>query len=105
MHDDTGALSLRRRGRPATETPAQRVERLERELQSARAAAKEKERECDAVVGRAMRAEADEDREFKARFTDILRRRVTGNGAKAHIAALLIPNGENEPASASAALS
>ena len=90
MQVDAETLSLRRRGRPSTETPAQRVERLERELHAARAAAKESERERDAIVGRAVRAEAEDDSELKAKLTGILRRRITSAGEKAHIAALLV---------------
>jgi hypothetical protein len=90
MQADAETLSVRRRGRPATETPAQRVERLERELQSARAAAKESERERDAIVGRAVRAEVEDDSELKAKLADILRRRITSAGEKAQVAALLV---------------
>jgi hypothetical protein len=90
MHNASAVLSVRKRGRPATETPAQRVERLERELQSARAAAKESERELDAIVGRAVRAEAEDDGEWKAKLADILRRRISAVGEKAQIAGLLV---------------
>jgi hypothetical protein len=90
MHTVTKALSPRKAGRPAAETPAQRVERLERELQAARAAARENERARDAVVGRAMREEAQGDGAFNAKVLDILRRRVTSAAEKALIAPLLV---------------
>jgi hypothetical protein len=93
MQVDGEALSPRKRGRPASETPAQLVERLERQLQLARAAAKEKEHEDAAVVGFAVLEEIQTDSELKARLADILRRRVTGNGAKARVAGLLVSGG------------
>jgi hypothetical protein len=76
-------------GRKA-ETPVQRIERLERELQAAKHAAKEAEQRQFAVVGAALLAEAEGNPALKAQLAEILRRRVTTAAAKADIAALLV---------------
>jgi hypothetical protein len=75
-------------GRKA-ETPAQRLERLERDLQAARRAVKEAEHRKFATVGAAVLAEAESDGEFKTRLRDILRRHVDSKTGKADIAPLL----------------
>ena len=72
------------------ETPAQRIDRLQRELLAAKHAAKEAEQRQFAVVGAAVLAEAENDSALKARVVEILRRRVTSATAKADIAELLI---------------
>jgi hypothetical protein len=77
-----------KRGRKA-ETPDQRIERLQRQLQAAKHAAKEAEYRRFAVVGEALLAEAEGDGDLKARILEVLRRRVTGATAKAEIAVLL----------------
>jgi hypothetical protein len=77
-----------RRGRKS-ETPAQRLERLQRAVADARIAAKEAERRMFAVVGEALLAEAEADAQLRARMLDILRRRATGAQARADIATLL----------------
>jgi hypothetical protein len=75
-------------GRKA-ETPAQRLERLERDLQAARRAVKQAEHRTFATVGAAVLAEAHSDEEFKTRLRDILRRHVESKTGKADIAPLL----------------
>jgi hypothetical protein len=75
-------------GRKA-ETPAQRLERLERDLQAAKRAVKQAEHRKFATVGAAVLAEADNDGEFKTRLRDILRRHVESKTGKADIAPLL----------------
>jgi len=75
-------------GRKA-ETPAQRLERLERDIQAARRAVREAENRKFATVGAAVLAEAEGDGEFKTRLRDILRRHVTAKTGKADIAPLL----------------
>ncbi len=77
-----------KRGRKS-ETPAQRLERLQRAVIEAKHAAKEAERRMYAVVGEAMLAEAESDGAFRARVVAVLRERVTSATAKADIAALL----------------
>lgn len=72
------------------ETPAQKLARLEQELNAAKIEAKEAHERACTIVGRAILAEAEDDGEMKARLTEILRRRVKGNAAKAAIAAVLV---------------
>jgi hypothetical protein len=72
------------------ETPAQKVQRLERELQQARIDAKEAHQRACAIVGQAALDEAQDDGEFKARLGHILRRRVKGNAPKSAIAGVLL---------------
>ncbi len=76
-------------GRKA-ETPTQRLERLERDIQAARQAVKEAEQRKLATVGAAVLAEADGDPGFKAQLIDTLRRRVISKNGLADIASLLV---------------
>jgi hypothetical protein len=78
-----------KRGRKP-ESPAERIGRLERELQAAKHAAKEAEQRQFAIVGGALLAEAEGNPKLKAQLVEILRRRVTTAAAKAEIAALLV---------------
>lgn len=77
-----------KRGRKS-ETPAQRLARLQHAVVEAKQAAKDAERRMFATVGEALLAEAGADSALKARVVEILRRRVTAASAKADIAALL----------------
>ena len=76
--------------RRKSETPAQRIERLERELQAAKHEAKKAEQRRCAIVGAALLAEAEGNPSLRTQFVEILRRRVTSPAAKAEIATLLI---------------
>lgn len=75
-----------------SETPAQRLERLEREMTAARRAVAEAEQMTLATVGQAMIAEAESDPAFMARLRDVIRARVTSKPGKAAVAALLAPS-------------
>ena len=77
-----------KRGRKP-ETPARRLERLQREVAAAKIKAKDAERRMFAVVGEALLREAEADAQLRARLLEILRRRVTGAQARADIAPLL----------------
>ncbi len=77
-----------KRGRKS-ETPAQRLERLQRAVADAKVSAREAERRKCAIVGEALLAEAEADAQLKDRIRDILRKRVTGQQARADIASLL----------------
>jgi hypothetical protein len=77
-----------KRGRKS-ETPAQRLERLQRAVADAKIAAREAERRKCEAVGVAVLTEADADPQLKARLRDILKRRVSGQQARADIASLL----------------
>lgn len=83
----TNSIPAKRGRKP--ETPAQRLERLEKAVAEARVAAKEAERRMFCIVGEALLAEAEQDAALKGRITAILRERVTSAGAKADIAGLL----------------
>jgi hypothetical protein len=90
MTDTTsGAGATAKRGRKP-ETPAERIARLQQELQAAKHAAKEAEQRQCAVVGAALLAEAEGNAALKAQIVEILRRRVTAAAAKADIAGLLV---------------
>jgi hypothetical protein len=78
-----------KRGRKA-ETPVQRLERLQRQVEMAKRVVKEVEQRAFAIVGEAMLGEAESDAELKARIAGILRRRVTTPAQKADIATLLL---------------
>lgn len=78
-----------RRGRRPGETPAERLERLQRALAEAKVAAKEAQRRTCEAVGSAVLAEAENDPQLKARLRDILDRRITGHQARVDIASLL----------------
>lgn len=75
-------------GRKA-ETPAERLARLERDVETARQAVRDADKRKFAIVGAALVDEADGDPAFKEKLHDILRRRVTGKTALAEIAPLL----------------
>jgi len=81
-----------KRGRKS-ETPAQRLERLLRQVQDAKHAAREADQRKNAVVGEALLLESAEDPALKMRVIEILRRRVTTAQAKADIASLLVGQG------------
>jgi hypothetical protein len=90
MSEATGdGKAAAKRGRKS-ETPGQRIERLQRELLAAKHAAKEAEQRQHTIVGAALLAEAETDPALKAQIVAILRRRVTAASAKAEIAALLV---------------
>jgi hypothetical protein len=72
-----------------SESPTERLVRLQRDLQMAKRAVKEAEYRTYATVGEGVMAEADEDAEFKMRLREILRRRVTSKMGKADIAVVL----------------
>ncbi len=78
-----------KRGRKPGETPAQKLERLQRAVAEAKIAAREAEYRKYAVVGEVLLAEAESDGQLLARIRDVLRSRVTGQQARADIATLL----------------
>lgn len=81
----------RKRGRPGrkAETPAQRLERLERDLVEARRAVEEAEQRKLATVGSAVLAEAEGNATLMAELRRILQTRVTTKAGKAEVASLL----------------
>jgi hypothetical protein len=82
--------AARKRGRPATETPQERLARLEKEIAAAREAVRESERRRFAIIGEAVAAEMDENPAFRTTIAEVLARRVTSPQAKADIAPLLV---------------
>jgi hypothetical protein len=87
--ETTGRAGRARRGRPPKESPAERLSRLQQQLQEARQAVAAMERRTYEIVGAAVLEEAATDGALQARVTDILRRRVTTASARADIATLL----------------
>jgi hypothetical protein len=75
-------------GRKA-ETPAQRLERLQRDILLAKQAVKDADQRRLSTIGAAVLAEGEGDAEFMARLRDILRRRVETKAGKADVATLL----------------
>lgn len=92
-----GTTKAKQTGRRA-ETPEQQLARAERNLQAAREAVAEANRQRWAVIGEAVEAEAKGDAKLTGRLHDILRRRVTAKASKAVIASLMA-----EPSAAEAA--
>jgi hypothetical protein len=78
-------------GKPGrkSETPAQRLARLERDLVAAKRAVKEDARRKSATIGAAVAEEMEGNPEFRAAIRDVLRRRVTTRTGLADIAHLL----------------
>jgi hypothetical protein len=72
-----------------TETPQQRLVRLERDLAIARKAVQEAEQRKLATIGQAVMAEAADNAEFQKQLHDLLRSRVTSKAGKAEIADLM----------------
>lgn len=97
------------RGRPArkSETPQQRIARLEADLAAARAAAEEAEQRKLAIVGRAVLAEAESNASFMAEVRRVLGERITTKAGKAEVAGILSnatpAQGNPAPAAAPAA--
>lgn len=85
---EDGAAIPKKSGR-RTETPAQRLVRLEQGVQLAKQAKKEHDKRVLATIGGALVAEGKERAEFMEAMREILRRRVTNSSAMADIVALL----------------
>ena len=81
----------KKRGRPArkAESPAERLARLEAELEAARQEVAQAEQRKLATVGTAVLAEAKDNATFMAELRRILSTRVTTNAGKADIASLI----------------
>jgi hypothetical protein len=81
------------RGRPpkssAPETPQQRIDRLNAELQQAHEAKKIAEQHRDFIVGRVMVAHALANPDFRKQIAAILKTEVKGKGELAAISELL----------------
>lgn len=83
------AAAAAKRGRPAAETPRQKLARLEQEITAVRAAVKEADARRYTILGEAVAAEAEENPELKATLAGILARRVKSPAAKAEVESLL----------------
>ena len=90
MNDNPTSEAKERKkpGRKA-ETPAQRLERLEREMHSARRAVAEAEQQKLATIGSAVMIEAENNPAFMDQLRRILAERVTSKTGKASVASLL----------------
>jgi hypothetical protein len=93
---DIGETIAKRRGRKA-ETPAQRLARLERDVELAKQAVKEADARRFATIGAALWEETENDAEFKARVLSVLHRRVTNKTGRADIAPLLAGGSDTTP--------
>jgi hypothetical protein len=85
----TNIVATRKPGRKS-ETPVQRLARLERDVLTAKHAVRDAENRGHATIGAAVREEAKGNAEFKATLHDILRRRVTTRAGKVEIALVLV---------------
>jgi hypothetical protein len=88
--DISTAAAKRKPGRPAAESPREKLARLLREVDAVRAALREADQRRFLIVGEAIAAEAESNPELKTRLAEILARRVTSPAAKAVIAPLLV---------------
>ena len=80
-----------RRGRPPVETPAARIERLQRELEDAQTAlAAEADRQA-LIVGRVVIAKAGKDEAYRRELVKLLRDAVRKSEDRAALASLLEP--------------
>ena len=87
-HSLNGETERKKPGRKA-ESPAQRLERLEKEMIAARRAVAEAEQRKLAAIGRAVIAEAEGNPAFREQLRDVLRQRVTAKADRAAVASLL----------------
>ncbi len=90
--NDMSAPTPRRRGRPpksATETPQQRVARLQAELEAAQEAVQAGTAKQAQLVGAAVIAEAQKNADFHLQLATLLRANVTRKADTALIADLL----------------
>ncbi|MDN3568718.1 hypothetical protein ACFQY5_36000 [Paeniroseomonas aquatica] len=82
-----------------SETPAQRLERLERDIAAARQAVADAEQRKLATIGAAVLAEAGDNPSFMDELQRLLRARVSTKAGKADIASILAhPSTNTEPA-------
>ena len=91
----------KKRGRKS-ESPAEKLARLERDIATARQAVAQAETRRLATIGSAILAEAQDNPKFLAEVQKLLRARVTTKAGQADIASLLNAANlsvENEPAS------
>lgn len=97
----------KKRGRPArkAESPAERLARLEAEVEAARREVEQAEQRKLATIGKAILAEANDNPAFMAELRRILSARVTTGAGKTEIASLIeSPSpGKAEPSPAAAA--
>jgi len=82
-------VSTRKKPGRRTETPAERVRRLEQDIKLAREAEKEHRRRVHADMATALVIEAKARPEFMAMLRDILPRRVSSKAALTEIMAVL----------------
>lgn len=87
-HITSADAGKKKPGRKA-ETPAQRLERLEKEMAAARRAVAEAEQRKLAAIGGAVVAEAEGNPAFRDQLRDVLRQRVTAKAERAAVASLL----------------
>lgn len=80
------------------ETPAQRLERLQRELDATRQAIAEAEQRRLATVGRAVLDEAEGNPDFMNQLRQLLRARVTTKAGKADVASIVGNSSQAGPA-------
>ena len=85
---DATAVETKKPGRKS-ETPQQRLARLERDLVLAKKAVQEAEQRKLATIGGAVLAEAAEDSTFRTQLQKLLRARVTSKTGQIDIASLL----------------
>ena len=85
----TDSTSPSPKSRRKAETPAERLQRLERDLVLARQAVREHQQRTFAALGAAVMEEAKERSDYMAALRDLVQRRVTAKGAKADIITLL----------------
>ena len=85
----TDSTSTPAKARRKTETPAQRLQRLERDLHLARQAVREHQQRTFAAIGAAVVAEAKERPEFMGTLREVVQRRITAKAAKADVTGVL----------------
>lgn len=78
-----------KRGRPAAESPREKLARLEREIAAVRAEVKEADTRRYSILGEAVAAEAGSNPQLKATLSEIVAKRVKSPAAKAEAESLL----------------
>jgi hypothetical protein len=84
------APAPRPRGRPASQTPQQKLEQLEREVVAMRERVREDKQRKLVIIGEAVAAEAETNAAFKSTLAEVISRRVTSAQGRVEIAALLL---------------
>jgi hypothetical protein len=81
--------STAKRGRPAAESPREKLARLEREIAAVRAEVKEADARRYSILGEAVAAEAGSNPQLKATLSEIVAKRIKSPAAKAEAESLL----------------